>query len=272
MHPSLRLQPWSTTVPGIRFAFRNDRAVDLGPVIDVILPALDEAEALPSVLAAVPGGFRAIVVDNGSTDGTADVARSLGAQVVHEPKRGFGAACFAGLAAARTSVVCFMDCDGSLDPQQLHRVADPVRTGSADLCLGARSPEPGAWPWHARIANRALAFELRRRTGAPVTDLGPMRAARRDALLTLELRNRGSGWPLEMVLRAAAAGWRIGEASVTYRPRAGGRSKVTGSVRGTARAIREMSTQLVMASPITHEGSDPPARDGPPAAQSQSLT
>lgn len=214
-------------------------------VIDVILPALDEAEALPGVLAAMPGGFRALVVDNGSTDDTAHVARSLGAQVVHEPRRGFGAACFTGLEAARTEVVCFMDCDGSLDARELPVVTGPVLAGRVDLCLGARLPDPGAWPWDARIANRALAFELRRRTGARLTDLGPMRAARRDDLLALGLRNRGSGWPLEMVLRAGAAGWRIAEVPVAYRPRAGGRSKVSGSVRGTARAIREMSSQLV---------------------------
>lgn len=216
-------------------------------MIDVILPALDEAEALPGVLAAMPAGFTALVVDNGSTDGTPDVARSLGAQVVHEPQRGFGAACYAGLMAARTDVVCFMDCDGSLDPHQLHRVAAPVIAGTVDLCLGARRPAPGAWPWHAHLANRALAFELRRRTGSGLTDLGPMRAARLDALLELDLRNRGSGWPLEMVLRATAVGWTISEVEVAYRARTGGRSKVTGSVRGTARAIREMSAQLLAA-------------------------
>lgn len=212
----------------------------------MILPALDEAEAIPGVLAAMPAGFAALVVDNGSTDGTADVARSLGARVVHEPRRGFGAACFAGLMAARSEVICFMDCDGSLDPQQLHLVADLVLAGSADLCLGARQPQPGAWPWHAQLANRALAFELRRRTGAGLTDLGPMRAVRRDALTQLGLRNRGSGWPLEMVLAAAHAGWQIAEVSVAYRPRAGGRSKVSGSVRGTVGAIREMSAQMVV--------------------------
>lgn len=214
-------------------------------MIDVILPALDEAQSLPGVLAAMPRGFNALVVDNGSTDGTAEVARSWGAEVVHEPQRGFGAACFAGLRAARADVVCFMDCDGSLDPQELPLVADPVRMGRVDLCLGARLPQRDAWPWHARVANRALALELRRRTGAALTDLGPMRAARREALLALDLRNRGSGWPLEMVLRAGAADWRIAEVSVAYRPRTGGRSKVSGSVRGTARAIREMSAQLL---------------------------
>lgn len=213
-------------------------------VIEVILPALDEAGAIPGVLAAMPAGFIALVVDNGSRDGSADVAARCGARVVCEPQRGFGAACLAGLRAARSEVVCFMDCDGSLDPGELHRVADPLLGGAADLCLGARMPEPGAWPWHARLANRALAFELRRRTGATLTDLGPMRAVRREALLELDLQDRRSGWPLEMVLRAAAAHWRIAEVGVTYRPRSAGRSKVSGSLRGTARAVRDMGAQL----------------------------
>ena len=162
-----------------------------------------------------------------------------------EPRRGFGAACFAGLEAAHSAVVCFMDCDGSFDPRELSRVCDPVSSGSLDLCLGARvSVADGAWPWHARLANRALAFELRRRCGAALSDLGPMRATRREALLALGLRDRGFGWPLEMVLRAAAAGWRIGEVSVSYGPRAGGRSKVSGSVRGTWGAVRDMGALL----------------------------
>ena len=218
-------------------------------MVDVILPALDEAQAIPGVLAAMPPGFAPIVVDNGSTDATAAVARGAGARVVHELRRGFGAACFAGLMAATSDIVCFMDCDGSLDPGQLHLVVAPVLAGAADLCLGARLAQPGAWPWHARLANRLLASELRRRTGATLTDLGPMRAAHRAALIDLGLRNRGSGWPLEMVLTAGHAGWRITEVDVVYRPRSGGRSKVTGSVRGTARAIREMSAQLVTARP-----------------------
>jgi glycosyltransferase involved in cell wall biosynthesis len=216
-------------------------------MIDVILPALDEAEAIPGVLAAMPPGFAALVVDNGSTDATAEVARGWGARVVHEPRRGFGAACYAGLCAAESDVVCFMDCDGSLDPGQLHLVTDPVLARRADLCLGARLAEPGAWPMHARLANRALAFELRRRTGAALSDLGPMRAGARAALLELDLRDRGFGWPLEMVLRAAAEGWRIAEVDVAYRPRSAGRSKVTGSVRGTARAIRDMGAQVAAA-------------------------
>lgn len=214
------------------------------PALEVILPVLDEADAIPGVLAAMPPGFLALVVDNGSTDGSAEVAARCGARVVHEPRRGFGAACFTGLEAARSEVVCFMDGDGSLDPAQLPRVAGPVVHGDADMCLGARVAAAGAWPWHARLANRALAFEVRRRCAVQLSDLGPMRAARREALLGLGLRDRGFGWPLEMVLSAAAAGWRITEVQVSYGQRAGGRSKVTGSARGTVRAMRDMGALL----------------------------
>src|SRR5918997_7159072 len=172
----------------------------------VVLPVRDERDALPWVLERMPAGYEPIVVDNGSTDGWGALAAALGAHVVHEPQRGFGAACWAGLRAARGDVVCFMDCDASFDPRQLPRVADPVSAGRSDLVLGARAPAPGAWPAHARVANAVLAWELRRRAGVPLRDLGPMRAARREALLALGIRDRRSGWPLEMVLRAAHAG------------------------------------------------------------------
>jgi glycosyltransferase involved in cell wall biosynthesis len=209
-------------------------------VPDVVLPALDEERALPWVLGRMPEGYRAIVVDNGSTDGTPRVAADLGATVVHESQRGFGAACFAGLMAATDDIVCFMDADASLDPRELPSVVDPVLAGTADLVMGARRPERGAWPWHARVANRVLAAELRRRAGLGLSDLGPMRAMHREAVIELGLVDRRSGWPLEMVLRAHAAGWGIGEVPVTYRSRAG-RSKVTGTVRGTIQAVRDMS-------------------------------
>lgn len=217
-------------------------------MIDVILPVLDEHEALPAVLGAMPRGYRPIVADNGSGDGSAELARALGATVVVEPQRGFGAACFAGLRAAEAEVVCFMDCDGSLDPRDLPLVADPVVLGEADLVLGARRVERGAMPPHAQLANRVLAFELRRRTGTPLTDLGPMRAGRRRALLELGIEDRRFGWPLEMVLRAAAADWRIEERPVPYRARAG-RSKVTGTVRGTVRAVRDMRSVFAASRP-----------------------
>lgn len=212
-------------------------------VRQVILPVLDEAVALPLVLAAMPEGFEPLVVDNGSTDGSAAIAQSHGATVVHEPRRGFGSACFAGLAAADAEIVCFMDCDGSLDPAELPRVTGPVEADEADLMLGARDAEPGAWPPHARLANRILARLVRRRTGLRLTDIGPMRAARRLGLLELGIRDRGFGWPLEMVLRADAAGWRVAEAGVSYSGREG-RSKVTGTVLGTVRTTRDMARAI----------------------------
>jgi glycosyltransferase involved in cell wall biosynthesis len=216
----------------------------MGPVgPDVILPALNEAAALPRVLAGLPSGYRAIVVDNGSTDGTADVARAHGALVVQAPVRGFGAACWVGLQAATADIVCFMDADASFDAAELPRVVGPVAEDRADLVLGARRAVPGAWPWHARVANKVLAFEIRRRSHVAVTDLGPMRAVRREALLGLGMTDRRSGWPLEMVLRAHEAGWRIVEVPVGYRPRIG-TSKVTGTVRGTVRAVADMSRLL----------------------------
>jgi glycosyltransferase involved in cell wall biosynthesis len=212
---------------------------------EVILPVLNEAAALPWVLERLPSGYEPIVVDNGSSDGSAQIARRLGARVIDELRRGFGAACFAGLSAARADVVCFMDADGSLDPLELPAVAGPVREGEAELVLGARARiEPGAWPWHARLANRALAAELRRRCGLTLHDLGPMRAARREPLLALGLLDRACGWPLEMVLRAADAGWRVAEVEVGYARRRGGRSKVSGSARGTLAAVRDMSAAL----------------------------
>ncbi|MGH9267553.1 MAG: glycosyltransferase family 2 protein, partial [Acidimicrobiales bacterium] len=122
-------------------------------MIEVVLPVLNEAAALPWVLGRMPPGFAPIVVDNGSTDGSGEVAAGLGARVVGEPQPGFGAACFAGLQAASGELVCFMDCDGSLDPQALPSVAGPVASGAADLVLGRRRPEPGAWPVHARLLN-----------------------------------------------------------------------------------------------------------------------
>jgi glycosyltransferase involved in cell wall biosynthesis len=219
-------------------------------VIDVVLPCLDEAEALPWVLTRLPAGYRAIVADNGSTDGSAEVAAAHGAVVVPVPQRGFGAAAHAGLAAATAPVVCFLDADGSCDPAQLPRVADPVAAGAADLVLGRRRPTTrAAWPAHARLANALLAGRMRRAAGVPIHDLGPMRAAGRQALLGLGLVDRRFGYPLEMVVAAARAGWTIAEVDVDYAPRVAGRSKVTGTVRGTARAVRDMSRVLARRTP-----------------------
>ncbi|GAA4378379.1 glycosyltransferase family 2 protein [Agromyces bauzanensis] len=216
--------------------------------IDLVLPCLDEEGALPWVLGRLPDGVRAIVVDNGSTDDSAAVARDLGALVVTEPRRGFGAAAHAGLEAADAPLVAFCDADASLDPAELPRLAAPLDRGEAELVLGRRRPTTsGAWPLHARLANRVLASRVSRRIGIRLRDLGPMRVAATSSLRALALRDRRSGYPLEMVLRAAAAGWRIREVDVAYAPRVG-RSKVTGTVRGTITAIADMSRVFAEAS------------------------
>jgi glycosyltransferase involved in cell wall biosynthesis len=212
--------------------------------VDVVLPCLNEARALPAVLARLPEGYRAIVVDNGSDDGSPEVAESLGAKVIAEPTRGYGAAVATGLESATTEVVCFCDADGSLDLAELPRLVDVLAHG-ADLAAGKRKPvRPDVWPWHARAGNILLAFVLRRK-GLAVTDIAPVRAVRRRALLDLDVRDRAFGYPMELLVKAAAAGWRVAELDVAYTERAAGTaSKVSGSVRGTARAIRDMAKAL----------------------------
>ncbi|KGJ71915.1 glycosyltransferase [Cryobacterium roopkundense] len=212
--------------------------------VDVVFPCLNEAGALPWVLSRLPEGYRAIVVDNGSTDGSAEVALAHGALVVHEARRGFGAAAHAGLLASTAPITAFCDADASMDPRFLPLLVDPVEAGTDDLMLGRRRPTTaGSWPLHARIANTTLSWRLRRTTGVSIHDLGPMRAARREALLSLDLQDRRSGYPLEMFLRAADADWRIREVDTPYSPRVG-RSKVTGTIRGTITAIHDMSKLL----------------------------
>ena len=195
------------------------------------------------MLQRMPVGFRAIVVDNGSTDGTAQIATELGALVVSESVRGFGSACYAGLMAATADIVCFMDCDASLDPVALPFVTGYLERDEADLVIGARIAKRGAWPFHAKLANRVLAADLRRRTGLQLGDIGPMRAMSREGLLSLDMRDRRSGWPLEMVLKANRAGWRIRNVPVEYAERKG-RSKVTGTAKGTIRAVGDMGRLL----------------------------
>ena len=217
-------------------------------VTDVVLPCLNEAPALARLLHRMPAGYRPIVADNGSTDGSAELARRLGARVVAVPQPGYGAAVHAGILAADPGdgVVCVMDADGSFDPAELPSVADPVRSGAAHLVVGRRRPAGrGVWPPHARLGNAVLAHRLRRSTGLQVHDIGPMRAARRADLLSLDLRDRRFGYPLELLVGAARAGWTVTEVDVAYHPRAvGTKSKVTGTVLGTARAIRDMSAVL----------------------------
>ncbi len=214
--------------------------------VAVVLPALNEAEALAWILPRFPAGYTPIVVDNGSTDGTAMVAEGLGARVVHESVRGFGAACWAGLQASEGyEIVAFMDADGSLDPLELPRVCEPVQSGEADLVLGRRKGTTmWAFPPQAQAANAYLSHTMRRRFQLDVHGIGPMRSIRRDALLSLGIQDRRFGWPLEMITRAAQAGWRVLEVEVSYGPRRGGKSKVAGSVKGTVRAVRDMHRVL----------------------------
>ncbi|KMO76901.1 glycosyltransferase family 2 protein [Mycolicibacterium chlorophenolicum] len=204
--------------------------------VTVVLPCLNEAESLPGVLAAVPKGYRALVVDNNSTDATALVARRCGADVVAETTPGYGAAVHAGVVAASTPIVAVLDGDGSLDPQELPALVDDVERG-ADMAIGRRRATPGlTWPWHARLGTAAVCWRLRTRYGLQVHDIAPMRVARRDAVLALGVTDRRSGYPLELLVRAAQAGWTVTERDVAYGPRTGGTSKVSGSVRGSATA------------------------------------
>ncbi|MCV6985030.1 glycosyltransferase family 2 protein [Mycobacterium shinjukuense] len=205
--------------------------------VTVVLPCLNEQESLPAVLAAIPAGYRALVVDNNSTDGTAAVAARCGAEVVAEPRPGYGSAVHAGVVAARTPIVAVIDADGSLDPGDLPRLVAELERG-ADLVTGRRRPVAGLrWPWVARVGTVAMSWRLRTRHHLPVHDIAPMRVARRDALLSLGVVDRRSGYPLELLVRAAAAGWRVVELDVSYGPRTGGRSKVSGSLRGSITAI-----------------------------------
>jgi glycosyltransferase involved in cell wall biosynthesis len=201
--------------------------------VTVVLPCLNEAASLPGVLAAMPPGYRPLVVDNNSTDDTAEVARRHGADVVREARAGYGAAVHAGVMAARSPVVAVLDGDGSLDPRDLPGLVADLERG-ADMVIGRRRAVTGLrWPWHARLGTAAVCWRLRRRHGLAVHDIAPMRVARRDALLALGVTDRRSGYPLELLVRAAAAGWQVVERDVAYGPRTGGKSKVSGSLRGS---------------------------------------
>ncbi|GAB3784120.1 glycosyltransferase family 2 protein [Nocardioides ungokensis] len=211
------------------------------PVCDLILPCRDEGPALGALLPRVPGDFAVVVVDNGSGDDTAKVARRLGATVVVEDVPGYGSAVQAGLAAATHDLVAFMDGDGSFDPAELLPLLEDVRSGRADLAVGRRRPvRSGVWPWHARAGNALIVRWLRRRIGMPAHDIAPVRVCRRTELLALDVRDRRFGYPVELLDKATRAGWRFSEREVSYHPRAEGtRSKVSGSVLGTIRTARD---------------------------------
>ncbi|PYM11655.1 MAG: UDP-glucose--dolichyl-phosphate glucosyltransferase [Candidatus Rokuibacteriota bacterium] len=205
----------------------------------LIVPALNEAAVVGDLVRRTPRDVIAevIVVDNGSTDATAAVAQDAGARVVNEPRRGYGAACFAGVTALPpdAGVAVFLDADGSQRPEEIPLVLDPVLAGRADLVLGGRTLV-GRHPVHAAAGTRLVARWVAWRWRVPITDFGPLRAIRVDLLRRLDLQDRAFGWPVEMVINAAMLGARILEVPVSHAPRLAGRSKVSGTILGTARA------------------------------------
>ena len=212
-----------------------------GKTVTLLLPARNEALALPLVLKAVPSEVdRVMVLDNGSTDTTAHVARESGAKVVTEPKAGYGRACLAGLAALKASppdIVAFADADGSDDLSHLHDLIDPVVKGQADLALARRVPiDPGALSRQQRFGNWLATRSIRIFWGHNYRDLGPMRVITWAALSDLQMSDPDYGWTVEMQIRALRAGLRVKEYAIPYRQRAAGRSKVSRTLIGTLRA------------------------------------
>ena len=212
-----------------------------GLSIAVIIPALNEEESVDQVLAAIPLETvdEIVVVDGGSTDRTVEIALASGARVVDEPRRGYGLACAVGVSAVQADIVLFLDADGADDPSQIPDLLAPLLSGQADMVLGSRLAgeiAPGAMPWHQRFGNWLAAWLIRRIYGLPLTDLSPFRAVHRRSLLDLEMEEMTYGWPTEMIVKAARRGWRVVEVPVRYRPRLGGRSKISGTVRGTSLA------------------------------------
>jgi glycosyltransferase involved in cell wall biosynthesis len=207
----------------------------------VIIPCLDEEPAIGSLVRALlteldSSRDRVIVVDNGSRDRTAEVARSAGAEVVAEPRRGYGRACLAGVRAAEDGIAVFLDGDGADHPEDVDRVVGPLREGRADLVVGARRDrEPGSMTTFQRAGNRFATGLMSAMYGAPVTDLGPMRAIRVDRLLALQPAARTYGWATEMTVKALRAGYRYLEVPVRHRRRIG-TSKVSGTLSGSVRA------------------------------------
>jgi glycosyltransferase involved in cell wall biosynthesis len=206
--------------------------------VSVILPALNEAESIAQVLAEIPRlpGLEILVVDGGSSDGTPQIAERAGARVVQEPRRGYGQACYTGAIEAQGEIVVFLDADGADDPARLPDLVQPLLRGQAEMVLGSRlagGVQAGAMPWHQWAGNRLAAGMIHRLYRLPLTDLSPFRAVRRQELLALNMTEMTYGWPTEMIVKAARRGWRICELPVPYRPRLGGRSKISGTLRGT---------------------------------------
>jgi glycosyltransferase involved in cell wall biosynthesis len=206
--------------------------------VSVVIPTYNEAQSIGLVLADIPPGLvnQVIVVDSESSDGTAGIARQMGAAVLHEPQRGYGRACLTGLAAAKgADIVVFLDGDYSDRPAEMSRLLEPLWQGAADIVIGSRLASEriaGAMPWHAVFGNRLAARLIALLSGVRLTDLGPFRAARYQALIGLELKESTYGWPVEMIVKGARRGLRIAEVPVSYHPRIGS-SKISGTLRGS---------------------------------------
>jgi len=208
------------------------------PAVSAIIPTLDEAHSIGQVLAEIPAGLvdEVLVVDGGSSDGTTALAQAAGARVVHEPRRGYGRACASGVEAACGEIVVFLDGDGADDPAAIPDLLAPLLAGQAELVIGSRLAgglARGVMGWHQRAGNLLAAWLVRRLYGVALTDLGPFRAVQRAALLGLGMEEMTYGWPTEMIVKAVRRGLRIAERPVRYRARVGGRSKISGTLRGT---------------------------------------
>jgi glycosyltransferase involved in cell wall biosynthesis len=218
--------------------------------VALVIPVIDEGATIAAVVRAVPRDVidEIIVVDGGSRDDTVAAARAAGAHVIVEPRSGYGAACLAGVRAADCEVIAFIDGDGSDDPVDLARLVAPILAGEQDFVIGSRARgvrEAGSMGAHQLLAGRLAGLAMRALYGVRYTDMGPLRAIKRDALERLKMRERTYGWNLEMQMRAARARLRILELPVAHRNRAGGASKVAGSLRGTLRASWNLATTFV---------------------------
>jgi glycosyltransferase involved in cell wall biosynthesis len=215
----------------------------------VIIPTYNEALSIGRVLADIPGIVEEVlVVDSDSSDGTAAIAREMGAKVMREPRRGYGRACLTGLAAVNApDVVVFLDGDYSDRPAEMPILLDPLRANIADMVIGSRlagARTPGALSWHAVFGNRLAARLIASFSGVHLTDLGPFRAARYDALIALGLQESTYGWPVEMIVKGARRGLRIVEVPVSYYPRLGS-SKISGTFRGSVGAAWGILSAIV---------------------------
>jgi glycosyltransferase involved in cell wall biosynthesis len=207
--------------------------------VSVVIPTHNEAQSIGRVLADLPADLvtEVLVVDSNSTDGTPEIASKMGARVLHEPRRGYGRACLTGLAETSSpDVIVFLDGDYSDRPGELPLLLDPIIEGTADITLGSRLGKKqsihGALPWHQVFGNRLAAGLIRLLYGLKISDLGPFRAGRADALRQLDLQENTYGWAVEMILKGTLAGFRVIEVPVSYYPRIG-KSKISGTLRGT---------------------------------------